>query len=82
MLEGWSLGRPSVALRVNPSGLLGDGGLGMSCGGDLDAMAAAVRGLLRDCEIRSAMGDRGRLYAERTHAPERACEAIERLILE
>ena len=42
MLEGWSLGRPSVTLAVNPSDLLTADRLGICAGGDLQIMAAAL----------------------------------------
>ncbi|HJW76010.1 MAG TPA: glycosyltransferase family 4 protein [Thermoleophilia bacterium] len=80
MLEGWALGRPCVTLCVDPSRLLSEGHLGISCGGSLETMAAALRGLLRDDDERTAMGDLGRVYVTQTHAPDRVCEVFERLI--
>ncbi len=78
MLEGWSLGRPSVTLAVDPSGLLAGDRLGVCAGGDLGAMAAALVELLADDGRREAMGERGRAYV-RTHDPERVCRAFEEL---
>lgn len=80
MLEGWALGRPSVTLTVNPSGLLTGDYLGVCAGGDLVRMAAAVAALLAEPQVREAMGERGRQYARETHAPERVCEAFERMV--
>ena len=80
MLEGWALGRPCVTLAVNPSGLLSGDRLGVCAGGDIDSMAAAIVSLLAEPEVRAAMGERGREYARETHAPERVCEAFERLV--
>ncbi|MFA4965611.1 MAG: glycosyltransferase [Thermoleophilia bacterium] len=79
MLEGWALGRPSVTLAVNPSGLLTGDRLGVCAGGDLTAMAAAVVALLREPAARAAMGERGREYVRETHATARVCELFERL---
>jgi glycosyltransferase involved in cell wall biosynthesis len=80
MLEGWALGKPSVTLAVNPSGLLTGDRLGVCAGGDLEAMAAAVAALLAEPEVRAAMGDRGREYVRETHAPARVCAAFEQLV--
>lgn len=79
MLEGWSLGKPSVTLAVDPSGLLSRDHQGVCAGGDLESMAAAVVALLADHEVREAMGERGREYVRRTHDPERVCSAFAEL---
>ena len=80
MLEGWALGRPSVTLAVNPSGLLTGDRLGVCAGGDLGSMAAAIVALLADPEARETMGRRGLDYVHQTHAPERACAAFEGIV--
>lgn len=88
MLEGWSLGRPSVTLCVNPDGLLAecwpehgsDQALGLCAAGDVQRMAAAIRELLAAGDLRRAMGERGREYVCEQHAPDRVCEAFERLV--
>jgi glycosyltransferase involved in cell wall biosynthesis len=79
MLEGWALGRPSVTLAVNPSGLLDGDRLGVCAGGDLAALGAAVAALLAEPEARAAMGARGREYVRATHSPDRVCELFEAL---
>jgi glycosyltransferase involved in cell wall biosynthesis len=78
MLEGWALGRPTVTLSVNPSGLLTHGRLGVCAGGDLQRLAAGIRGLLADPETCGAIGARARDYIRAVHAPERVCAAFER----
>jgi glycosyltransferase involved in cell wall biosynthesis len=79
MLEAWALGRPCVALSVNPSGLLTGDRLGVCAGGDLTVMAAAIVSLLEEPAACEAMGERGRTYVAEIHAPDRVCEALERL---
>jgi glycosyltransferase involved in cell wall biosynthesis len=79
MLEGWSLGRPSVTLAVNPSGLLTADRLGICAGGDLDTMAAAIAALLDEPAARAAMAGRCRDYVAATHASTAVCAAFERL---
>ena len=80
MLEGWSLGRPSVTLAVNPSGLLSGDRLGICAGGALEQMAAAIAALLEEPGVRAAMGRRCREYVAATHAPATVCAAFERLV--
>jgi len=70
MLEGWSVERPCVTLAVNPSGLLSGDRLGICAGGDLQAMAAAVAGLIAEPEAWAAMGRRAREYVATVHGPE------------
>ncbi len=79
MLEGWSLGRPSVTLAVNPSGLLTGDELGVCAGGDIGAMAAAIVALLQEPVARAAMGARCRAYVARVHSGAGVVEAFERL---
>jgi len=80
MLEGWSLGRPSVTLAVNPSGLLTGDRLGICAGGDLQTMAAAIAALLEEPAARAAMGRRCRDYVAAAHAAATVCEAFELLV--
>jgi glycosyltransferase involved in cell wall biosynthesis len=80
MLEGWALGRPSVTLAVNPSGLLSGDRLGICGGGDVTTMAAAVVALLEEPAALSAMGRRCRDYVAGAHAAETVCGAFERLV--
>ena len=80
MLEGWALGRPSVTLSVNPSGLLSGDQLGVCAGGDLQTMAAVVVALLAEPAARTAMGERAREYVRTAHAPEHVCAAFEKAV--
>lgn len=80
MLEGWSLGRPSVTLAVNPSDLLTADRLGICAGGDLQAMAAATVALLEEPAARAAMGRSCRAYVASFHSGERVTEAFEGLV--
>jgi glycosyltransferase involved in cell wall biosynthesis len=80
MLEGWSLGRPSVTLAVNPSDLLAADRLGICAGGDVRAMAAAIVALLEESKARGAMGSRCRDYVVATHASAAVCAAFEGLV--
>jgi glycosyltransferase involved in cell wall biosynthesis len=67
MLEGWSLGLPSVTFAVNPSSLLSADRLGICAGGDPQVMAAAIVALLEEPAARAAMGRRCRAYVARVH---------------
>jgi glycosyltransferase involved in cell wall biosynthesis len=80
MLEGWSLGRPSVTLVVNPSGLLTADRLGICAGGDIQVMAAAIAALLAEPAAHAAMGSRCREYVTRVHSPGQVVEAFEGLL--
>jgi len=80
MLEGWSLGRPSVTLAVNPSDLLTGDRLGICANGDLLTMAAAIVALLEEPAARAAMGRRCREYVADAHASAAVCAAFERLV--
>jgi glycosyltransferase involved in cell wall biosynthesis len=80
MLEGWSLGRPSVTLAVNPSGLLTADRLGICANGDLRVMAAAIVALLEEPAARAAMGRRCRDYVSTMHASTAVCAAFEQLV--
>ena len=80
MLEGWSLGRPSVTLAVNPSGLLTADNLGICAHDDRWTMAAAIVALLEEPAARAAMGTRCRDYVAATHAPATVCAAFEELV--
>lgn len=79
MLEGWSLGRPSVTLRVDPDGLLSEQGLGVCAEGDVLRMAKAVKGLLADDARREDMSARCRAYVTDRHGADRVAEAFEAL---
>jgi glycosyltransferase involved in cell wall biosynthesis len=79
MLEGWALGKPSIALWVDPNGLLGNGSLGLCADGDLETMAAQVAALLAEDGARAAMAGRCREYVARVHAPQRVGDEFERL---
>ncbi len=79
MLEGWALGRPSVTLAVNPSGLLTGDCLGVCAGGDVTTLAAAIVALLEEDDVRHAMGERGRRYVAAAHTPAMVCAAFEKL---
>jgi glycosyltransferase involved in cell wall biosynthesis len=80
MLEGWALGRPTVTLAVNPSGLLTGDRLGICAGGDLVAMAAAVVALLREPQAYAAMASRCREYVAAAHGADAVCDAFEKLV--
>jgi glycosyltransferase involved in cell wall biosynthesis len=80
MLEGWSLGRPSVTLAVNPSGVLTADRLGICAGGDVYTMAAAIVALLEEPRVRAAMGRRCRDYVAVAHASATVCAAFENLV--
>jgi glycosyltransferase involved in cell wall biosynthesis len=79
MLEGWSLGRPSVTLCVDPDGLLSEQGLGVCAGGDVLCMAKAVKGLLADDARRDEMAARCRAYVAGRHGAEGVAQAFEAL---
>jgi glycosyltransferase involved in cell wall biosynthesis len=79
MLEGWSLGRPSVTLHVDPDGLLNEQGHGVCAEGDVLRMAKAVKGLLADDARREEMAARCRTYAAERHGADHVAEAFEAL---
>lgn len=79
MLEGWSLGRPSVTLWVDPDGLLNEQGLGVCAEGDVLRLAKAVKGLLGDDARRDAMAARCREYVAGRHGADHVAEAFEAL---
>ena len=80
MLEGWALGRPTVSLAVDPNGLLSDGRLGATGGGDMGALRAHLRRLLGDDAARRAAGERALGYVRRTHDAGVVVAAYETLV--
>ena len=93
MLEGWSLGKPSVTLAVNPSDLLSPrrwpvGGrpahdfrhaLGACAEGDGDLLVRLVEEALSDETSRRAVGERCRDYVASVHCPDAVCARHEEL---
>jgi glycosyltransferase involved in cell wall biosynthesis len=79
MLEGWALYKPTVSLSVDPNGLLGSGELGACAGGDVGAMAAMLKRLVRDEEARDTIGGRCAEYVARTHDAGSVCAHYEAL---
>ena len=67
-LEGWARGVPALTLRFDPDGRIAAQGLGISAGGDMDAMAAAARRLWEQRADRGGYGPVVRDYIERTHS--------------
>jgi len=80
MLEGWSLGLPSVTLAVNPSGLLTADRLGICAGGDPRVMAAAIVALLEESAARAAMGRRCRASRRARPCPVASGRGVRRLV--
>jgi glycosyltransferase involved in cell wall biosynthesis len=80
MLEGWSLGKPSLSLSVDPDHLLNEGGLGICADGDERRLAQGLRRLLSDDDDRVARGEAGRDYVCRVHGVDAVCGEFERII--
>lgn len=93
MLEGWALGKPSVTLAVNPSGLLADrrwppadsretsfrGALGACAGGDIAGLSHLVTEALGDERVLRNVGRRCRSYVAETHDADAVCARYEDL---
>ena len=93
MLEGWALGRPSVTLSVNPSGLLaerrwpssdpqgraGREALGACAGGDLRVLSRLVGEALGDEAALRSVGRRCRAYVAQVHDADVVCARYEDL---
>jgi glycosyltransferase involved in cell wall biosynthesis len=91
MLEGWSLGRPSLTLAVNPNGLLGAGcwparhpagpqrDLGACAQGDPELLRRLLVEALDDVEGREAAGRRSVAYVQEVHSADRVCQRYEDL---
>jgi glycosyltransferase involved in cell wall biosynthesis len=67
MLEGWTLYKPCVSLRVDPNGLLSCGELGGCAGGDLERMAEMLARLVADEDARREVGTCCAAHVARTH---------------
>ena len=81
MLEGWSLGKPTVTLNVNPNNLLMEGRLGFCAQGDLRKMVALLNKYLENDVERQLVGIRCRQYIQTYHRPDDVCQQYERLFL-
>lgn len=79
VLEGWALGKPTVTLAVNPSGLLGEDGLGRCAGGDIRVMSDLLLATLEDQEWMKTTGERARRYVRAVHSPDAVCSRYEQL---
>jgi glycosyltransferase involved in cell wall biosynthesis len=69
-LEAWARGTPVVSLRIDPDDVISAMDLGAVASGSLDSAERAIRLFAGDQRAARAAGDAGRLYIERTHAPE------------
>jgi len=79
MLEGWALAKPTLALSVNPSDLLGEDGLGRCAGGSVERLATLVRQSLADEAWLAASGQRARDYVRAVHGADAVCSRYEQL---
>jgi len=79
MLEAWSLAKPTITLNVNPNNLLEKNRMGYCVGGDISAMATAIRRYLIDDDERRQVGKRCREYVASEHNPDKACALYEKL---
>ena len=80
MLEGWSLGKPAVSLRVDPNRLLSSGRLGRCGGGSLARTRDALRELLANDGMRRVLGDRCRDYVGSVHSADAVCHQYEAVL--
>jgi glycosyltransferase involved in cell wall biosynthesis len=69
-LEAWARGVPVISLHFDPDGKLAAEGLGLFARGSWDEFVAAARKVWTEPEVRRQIGDRGREYVARVHAPE------------
>ena len=79
-LEAWACKCPVVSLKVNPNGLLSMGGLGYCANGDLNKMAAQIRKLNDDIELRDDIGKKAAEYVRSGHAAKVVVSRIESLL--
>lgn len=82
MLEAWSLAKPTITLNVNPNNLLGQDKMGYCAGGNISAMASAIRRYLIDADKRRKVGKRCREYVASEHNPDKVCALYEKLFEE
>lgn len=82
MLEAWSLAKLTITLNVNPNNLLGQGKMGYCAGGDISAMATAIRRYLIDDDERRKVGKRCREYVASEHNSDKVCALYEKLFEE
>ncbi len=78
-LEAWARGRPVVTGGIDPDEVICRHGLGVHADG-LEAMGAALGGLLADAARRRVLGDAARRYVERHRAVGPIVERYEALI--
>jgi glycosyltransferase involved in cell wall biosynthesis len=82
-LEASTFGLPIIAFRSGgPEEIIADGQTGFLCPtGDIEAVANALRRLLRDPDLRSRMGSAGIQRAEQVFGSQQFLEAIRPLLL-
>jgi glycosyltransferase involved in cell wall biosynthesis len=82
-LEASTFGLPIIAFRSGgPEEIIADGQTGFLCPtGDIEAVANALRRLLRDPDLRSRMGSAGVQRAEQVFGSQQFLEAIRPLLL-
>jgi glycosyltransferase involved in cell wall biosynthesis len=84
LLEAWANGKPNLVYRAGGPGELvhnGRDGLQAPCG-DIDALAKQLYRLVRDAELRQALGQRGRERISREFRWKDKLELVQRTLVE
>ena len=76
-LEAWARGVPTLALDVDPDGLIESEGLGIWAKGDRAELAERTAELWSDRAVREAISRRCTAYVRREHDIERALDRLE-----
>jgi len=74
-IQAWLHGTPVLSLHHDPNGWIEGEGLGLCARGDPGRLLAGARALLRDGELRTAMGLRCARFARETFAKEETIDA-------
>lgn len=75
LIQAWLHGTPVLSLYHDPNGWINAEGLGLCAKGDRERFLAGGRALLKDDELRTAMGKRCAKFARETFAAEETIDA-------
>ena len=69
-LEAWARGVPVLSLSVDPDSKIARNDIGVVAAGSMELLTEAAASLWRDRALRTAMGERARLFIQDVHSPE------------
>jgi len=69
-LEAWARGVPVLSLSVDPDSKIARNDIGVVADGSMERLTEAAASLWRDRALRTAMGERARLFIQDVHSPE------------